>query len=152
MLLLLPLKVLEKIIWESVRTLTPFPHVLNFMAVIGKRFKDAGLQEILVESKVVAQGSVAAVLEGRHYNRALRAHKLVWEALSRLRWKQFESFLQSTNCPTNLTAICETLSCVRQAFSSHTQTATELATLSNLQEWKSLSAAFYMMLWLLCNL
>ena len=56
----------------------------TFLAVLGKRFGEAGLQDLLVESGVVAAGSVQAVLDGRHYNRGIRAHKLVWEALSRL--------------------------------------------------------------------
>ena len=53
--------------------------------IIGKRFADAGLCDLLVEAGVVAQGSVSAVLDGRHYN-----HKLVYEALLRMAWKHSE--------------------------------------------------------------
>ena len=60
-----------------------------FCAVIGKRFRDAGLLDILVESHVVASGSINAVFDGRHYNRALMAHKVVHEALERLRFRAF---------------------------------------------------------------
>ena len=77
-------------------------HICNtFLAVLGKRFGEAGLQDLLVESGVVAAGSVQAVLDGRHYNHGMCAHKLVWEALSRLRWKRFEEFLDSDGqgCP-----------------------------------------------------
>jgi hypothetical protein len=57
--------------------------------IIGKRFADAGVCDLLVEAGVVAQGSVSAVLDGRHYNRAVRAHTLVYEALLCMAWKHF---------------------------------------------------------------
>ena len=68
----------------------------TFLAVIGKRYGDAGLQDILVESGTGASGSVSAVFEGRHYNQAMRAHKVVWEVLSRLRWREFQDYMDNT--------------------------------------------------------
>ena len=56
-----------------------------FLAVIGKRFGDAGLSDLLIESEVIGSGSISAVIEGRQYNRGVRAHKIVMEALWRLR-------------------------------------------------------------------
>ena len=51
-------------------------HVIwTFFAVLGKRYADAGLADILIESGVGAYGSMNGILEGRHYNRAIRAHK-----------------------------------------------------------------------------
>jgi hypothetical protein len=50
------------------------------------------LQDILVESETVAQGSLNGVFSGKHYNRCIRAHKLVFEAMERLR---FEAFLDT---------------------------------------------------------
>ena len=58
----------------------------TFLAVIGKRFGDAGLEDLIVEAEIVASGSVKKVFEGKHYNRAMRMHKIVYEALWRLRW------------------------------------------------------------------
>ena len=40
----------------------------------------------------MAQGSLNGVVSGKHYNRCIRAHKLVFEVLERLR---FEAFLDS---------------------------------------------------------
>ena len=72
-------------------------HVADIcIAVLCKRFADAGLRDSLVESGVVASGSVDAVLTGHHYNRSIRAHKFVWEALFRFRWKQFEESVGGT--------------------------------------------------------
>ena len=53
-----------------------FHTICAFLAAIGKRFGDAGLADVLVESGIVGSGSVAGVIEGRHYNRAVRTHKV----------------------------------------------------------------------------
>ena len=42
-----------------------FHTICNFLAAIGKRFKDAGLRDVTAESTVIAEGSIEAVLEGR---------------------------------------------------------------------------------------
>ena len=43
----------------------------------------------MIESDIVAAGSVNGVLSGKHYNRSIRAHKLMYEAMQRLRVKAF---------------------------------------------------------------
>jgi len=48
-----------------------------FLSVIGKRFRDSGLRDLLLESALVGSGSLNGVLEGKHYNRALRTHKVI---------------------------------------------------------------------------
>ena len=62
---------------ELVIRMGDFHTVSNFMATIGKRFQDAGLRDLAVESDVIAEGSSQAVMECRLYNRTLRFHKLV---------------------------------------------------------------------------
>ena len=54
----------------------------------------SGLEEILVDSKVCATGSVDGVIKGKHYNRSIRVHKTVLEALERL---LFASFMNSVD-------------------------------------------------------
>ena len=51
----------------------------SFMAPIGKRFGDAGLADVLVESEIVGSRSMAAVLEGRHSNSGLRTHEVLMD-------------------------------------------------------------------------
>jgi hypothetical protein len=68
-----------------------FHTICNLLSTIGKRFQDAGLRDLCVESGVIAEGSISGVMEGRKYNRAVRLHKLVYEALMRLAWKGFIS-------------------------------------------------------------
>ena len=35
-------------------------------------FQDAGLKDICIEAGIVAEGSINGVLDGKHYNRAVR--------------------------------------------------------------------------------
>lgn len=71
----------------------------TFLAVIDKRFGDAGLRDVIIESEILRSGSVVGVLEGRHYNRGIRVHKIVFEAMLRLRWKAFRTWLTEQNIP-----------------------------------------------------
>ena len=70
-----------------------FHTICTMLAVIGKRFGDAGLRYLSVEYGVIADGSIAGVLDGKKYNKAIRLHKLVYEALLRLVWSGFEAWL-----------------------------------------------------------
>ena len=49
-------------------------------------------QDLLVESELVAEGSINGVLNGKHYNRSVRAHKVLYEAFTHL---LFDMYLQS---------------------------------------------------------
>ena len=66
-----------------------FHTICTLLGIIGKRFQNAGLRDLCVESQVIAEGSVSGVMEGRKYNRAMRLHKLVYEALMRQVWSRF---------------------------------------------------------------
>jgi len=71
-----------------------FHTICTLLSVIGKNFQDAGLKDVCVESGVIADGSIAGVMEGRKYNRAVRLHKLLYEALMRLAWNGFLSWFE----------------------------------------------------------
>ena len=62
------------------------------LAVLGKRFGSAGLREIVVEADLTGPGSLEAVLRGKHYNRALRVMKTVYEVLMRLKFEAYETW------------------------------------------------------------
>lgn len=90
----------QNILWRHkpslrnvVARLGSFHTSMTFMAVIGKRFSDAGLRDVLTESEIVSSGSVGGVIKGKHYNRAIRAHKYIAEALLRMQWRLFEAWL-----------------------------------------------------------
>lgn len=86
----------QQIRWQNdifqsrlVLRLGEFHTVMAYLAVIGKRFCDAGLQDILIESGIVAQNSINRVINGHHYNRSIRAHKLLAESLQTFRLQTF---------------------------------------------------------------
>ena len=61
-----------------------------FMSILNKRFGNAGLRDALVQSSIVAEGSVDSALHGKSYNRGIRLYKIYYEALNRLLLKQLE--------------------------------------------------------------
>ena len=64
--------------------------IMAFMSILNTRFGDAGLQNALVQSSIVAEGSVDSALHGKSYNRGIRLHKIYYEALNRLLLKHLE--------------------------------------------------------------
>ena len=54
------------------------------LPILGKRFGDSDLKDIFIESQIVAEGSISGVIDGKQYNRGLRAHEYLYEALMRL--------------------------------------------------------------------
>ncbi len=57
-----------------------FHTTCTLLAVIRKRFQDAGLKDLGIEAGIIAEGSIAAALEGRQYHRGVRLHKTVYDA------------------------------------------------------------------------
>ena len=49
----------------------------------------------MIESEIVAPGSLKAVLSGKHYNRCVRAHKMIYEAMERLCFRAFKKTLST---------------------------------------------------------
>lgn len=104
-----------------------------FLAVIGKRFAGSGLRDLMLESGVVAEGSLQGVLSGKHYNRSIRVHKLVMEAMCRLQLEQFGEWLNIQNVRVDLNALQQLLiqlrqQCDHEAFSAlrHSESFTQL--------------------------
>lgn len=67
--------------YQCIPMLGAFQTCCTFLAVIGKRFAESGLNDLLIELEICAVGFLRGVMEGRHYNRAVRLHKIVFEAL-----------------------------------------------------------------------
>ena len=68
-----------------------FHIIMTFFAVIAARFKDAGLKDIVIQSMLVAEGSVDTMFSGsRAYKRAVRAYKILYESFSRIMLEKFE--------------------------------------------------------------
>ena len=66
-----------------------FHTICSLFGTLGKMMKGSGLAEIIIESGICASGSLDRVMNGKHFNRALRVHKLMFEALERLLLTRF---------------------------------------------------------------
>ena len=72
-----------------------FHTIMMFMAIIYKRFKDAGLKDVMIQSGVLAEGSVDQALSGKMYNRGIRAYKLMYEALLSIFLENMEEYYEN---------------------------------------------------------
>ena len=68
----------------------------TLLAVIGKRFGDVGLANLMTESGIIGMGSVNGVLNGKQYNRAVRMNKILYEAFWSIRWESFCKWLENS--------------------------------------------------------
>ena len=91
-----------------------FHTIMTLLATIGKLFQDAGLRDTCIESRIIAEGSVSGALEGRMYNRAVRVHKYIYEALLRPDWKGFMPWLE-THHPNQIHSVSALLDQVSDA-------------------------------------
>ena len=58
---------------------------LNFLSLIGKKYTNSGLDDLLIESGVYAAGTTSALIK-KSYSRGIRGHKL------QLPWKSFQQW------------------------------------------------------------
>lgn len=68
-----------------------FHIMLSFMKAIGKFISGSGLTNILIDSEILASGSINSFLSGKHFNRCRKIHPLLSLALQIL---HLEGFLQ----------------------------------------------------------
>ena len=68
-----------------------------FIAVTGKRFGAAGLKVVCIEASLIGISSVDRVLKGKQYNKGVRALKIIYKALQRLKFETFERWLRKEN-------------------------------------------------------
>ena len=62
--------------------------LMMYMRILSKRYSDARIRNILIQSGTVAEGSMDKVLCGKMYNRGVRAYKMVYEAIVRKIFKE----------------------------------------------------------------
>ena len=83
------------LVWEKpqvyIQGYISFHLVCAYMGVLGKSIRGMGFEEILIESGICASGSIAKVITGKHYNRALRVYKVVFEALEQLLLRRYKA-------------------------------------------------------------
>ena len=72
---------LERTLQRQHHYLGIFHMIMMYMDVMSKRFKDAGLRDILVQSSILTEVSVDLVLSGKMYNRSIREYKFIYESM-----------------------------------------------------------------------
>lgn len=60
-----------------------------YIGGLGKLVKGCGVEEVVLEAGICAEGSIGKVMSGKHYNRARRVFTTVLEALEHLCWEDF---------------------------------------------------------------
>lgn len=86
-----------------------FHIALNFLSAIGRLFEDSGLLDLLIESGVYGSSTASSILSGRQYARGVRAHKIVFEAMTRLQLKAFGEWLASREMNVDVSRINDRL-------------------------------------------
>lgn len=70
---------------------------MNFLKVIGQHTRGSGLVEAWVESGLLGKNTTEQVLQGKAYSKAMRAHKISFQAMWRLILLDLTSFLADTD-------------------------------------------------------
>lgn len=81
----------NKVLYDDVVIHLGVFHILcAYLKAIGKMMCGRGFEEIVIDSKICSSGSIERVMSGKHYNRSLRVHKAVLEALEQLLFNAFQ--------------------------------------------------------------
>jgi len=70
-----------------------FHSICSFLGALRRMVVGSGFEDVVIESGVCSSGSIAQVLSGKHYNRAVRVHQLMMIAVDQL---LMEKFVQCT--------------------------------------------------------
>ena len=74
-----------------------FHRATNYMGDIGTIMEGSGFEDCLVESGIYSNAVISKIDRGKAYNRGMRDHKLLFEALSRLKWKAVIDWIEENN-------------------------------------------------------
>ena len=116
-----------------------FQLFMMLLGIIGNRFGDAGLIELAVESDVVAGGSIEKVLTGKNYNRAVRMHKIFYDALMRFLINAFESSVSEDQ---KVILDSKTAAVEELKFNLGLEKSTALLESNNIQRWYEVFTCF----------
>ena len=68
-----------------------------FLAVIGKRFAQSGLSDLVVEAGILGPNTVERAMNGKHYNNAVRMFKIVFAAFMRAKIDCFIEWIKASS-------------------------------------------------------
>jgi hypothetical protein len=104
---------------DTVIRLGGFHIAMTFLATIGKRFEGTGFEDVLIEAGVYGSTTAECIIKGKQYNRSIRAHKLLYEAMAHLRWQSAKEWLASgPDSQIDLTELDTQISSLQDALKS----------------------------------
>ena len=65
--------------------------------LIGKRFTDAGLKDLIVQSGLLEEDQASQMLKENDYNNGIPVHLYLAEAINRIKMEAFENRLVTRN-------------------------------------------------------
>ena len=86
-----------------------FHLIMVYMSIFNKRFGSAKMRDALVQSSIVAEGSVDSTLRGKSYNRGVQLYKILYEALNRLIIAELDpgtNLQEDFETPANVSTFC----------------------------------------------
>ena len=88
---------------DTILRLGGFHVALNYLAVIGKMFVwCSGLYDIMMDSGIYGSHAASVLLQGKSYNRGVRAHKIVLEGFLRLQCQAFILWMENQGIPADV--------------------------------------------------
>lgn len=127
-----------------------FHIMMSYFKAIGKVINDCGLSTIMIESEILASGSVSGFIEGKHFNRCKRLHPMMALGLQIL---HFRSFLKQKNIQISddiIEEIERLQNCQTSSFFIHNESLKDLCNEYAIYEQQTLNgdhgktAQFYM--------
>ena len=111
-----------------------FHLLMVYMSILNKRFADAGLRDAVLQSSIIAEGSVDSALRGKAYNRGVRLYKIVYEALMRVLIPHVED-IAGEECKENLMKMLESIDLTEMTSESY-------SAISQSEEFQKYTEAF----------
>jgi len=81
---------------KVVVNLGPFHTMCSYLGALGKMMSGSCFEDIVVEAGLCASGSIEQVMSGKHYNRSMRVHQRMLDALERMLMTSFQQHAQLT--------------------------------------------------------
>ena len=66
-----------------------FHTTMAYLKMIGKKMTGSGFEDILIEAELISSGSLKGVMNGKHFERSMHCHKIMYESLHRLLLEKF---------------------------------------------------------------
>lgn len=122
--------------------LGPFHIMMAYFKVLGKVIIDCGLPNVMVQSNLLAMGSLNGFLEGKHFNKCKKLHPLMAVGLEIL---HFKSFLEMKNISITDEMVQEVTrlgSCPISSFRTENEELDELLNDYNIYQAQTINGEF----------